>query len=171
MSAKGEWFAVGPEDAYARRTDTDSPPDEEGYTYDAERDERIWTVSPQAGKAGWSTDGGTSGYGLTKKEAEYLAECTGIRERGQEAVREWIKTDAQLGMCRKHIQNLEQERYKYRTWIRKLESRIDCIDDTMVTMMKDKDLAHMIAPVQQPPPRPATPIPPRPVLTTTKPPR
>jgi hypothetical protein len=39
-----------------------------------DRDEmEIWTLSRNPNYAGWNTDGGYSGYGLTKADADFLA--------------------------------------------------------------------------------------------------
>jgi hypothetical protein len=39
----------------------------------AEPHERVWTVSRDPTKTGWETDAGYEGYGLTKAEAQELA--------------------------------------------------------------------------------------------------
>lgn len=40
--------------------------------------ERVWTVSRDPEKPGWNTDGGYEGYGLTRKEAEYLCNAANL---------------------------------------------------------------------------------------------
>ena len=41
---------------------------------DADPSDRVWTVSRQVDEAGWNTDGGHEGYGLTKAQATELAD-------------------------------------------------------------------------------------------------
>lgn len=45
--------------------------------FDPESDEEVWTVS-KTDKPGWNTDCGYSGYGLTKADAEELAEAANL---------------------------------------------------------------------------------------------
>ena len=41
---------------------------------DAEPDDEVWTLSQDPSECeGWNTDGGQIGYGLTKTDAEFLA--------------------------------------------------------------------------------------------------
>ena len=46
------------------------------YEEDKERAEaKIWTLSRSHQEVGWNTDGGYDGYGLTKADAEFLAQA------------------------------------------------------------------------------------------------
>lgn len=36
---------------------------------------QIWTVSSDPNEPGWNTDGGYSGYGLTKQRAQFLCDA------------------------------------------------------------------------------------------------
>lgn len=44
-------------------------------------DERLWTLSRDPTKTGWNTDGGYPGYGLTKADAQKLADAANKGER------------------------------------------------------------------------------------------
>ena len=50
-------------------------------------DECVWTVSRDLGCTGWNTDSGHSGYGLTKADAEELANAANEIERLRAALR------------------------------------------------------------------------------------
>ena len=43
------------------------------FAVDPQHNERIWTVSRKRNEAGWVTDGGIPGYGLTHAQASELA--------------------------------------------------------------------------------------------------
>lgn len=43
---------------------------------DLERD--IWTVSTNPDQAGWQTDAGFPGYGLTRRMAQFLADAANV---------------------------------------------------------------------------------------------
>lgn len=45
--------------------------------------EKVWTVSRDPEKPGWETDGGFSGYGLTKADAQFLADAANEKEARQ----------------------------------------------------------------------------------------
>ena len=47
----------------------------------AEPDECVWTISRDPGCTGWNTDSGHFGYGLTKADAEELANAANEIER------------------------------------------------------------------------------------------
>lgn len=49
-----------------------------GYYYADEHpapEDEIWTVSREPDRAGWNTEGGHAGYGLTKAQADELADA------------------------------------------------------------------------------------------------
>lgn len=50
-------------------------------SYIDEPDECVWTVSRDPNTTGWCTDSGYSGYGLTKADAEELANAANEDER------------------------------------------------------------------------------------------
>jgi hypothetical protein len=41
---------------------------------------RNWTVSRDPNEAGWTTDDGVDGYGLSKKDAQFLADAANEKE-------------------------------------------------------------------------------------------
>ena len=54
---------------------------------DPQPHERVWTVSRDPDETGWETDCGYNGYGLTKADAEELANAANEIERLREALR------------------------------------------------------------------------------------
>ena len=62
-------------------------------SYIDEPDECVWTVSRYPNCTGWNTDSGHSGYGLTKADAEELANAANEIERLRAALREIAKYD------------------------------------------------------------------------------
>lgn len=74
---KRVWYAVGPHQQQSPHHGEIRDDAEPGYSDGYE--ERSWSVSPREGIAGWETDCSHPGYGLTKAEAEFLAECTRLR--------------------------------------------------------------------------------------------
>jgi hypothetical protein len=54
-------------------------------------DECVWTVSRDLGCTGWNTDSGHSGYGLTKADAEELANAANEIERLRAALRPFAR--------------------------------------------------------------------------------
>ena len=56
-------------------------------SYIDEPDECVWTVSRDPNTTGWCTDSGYSGYGLTKADAEELANAANEIERMRDALR------------------------------------------------------------------------------------
>jgi hypothetical protein len=52
-------------------------------------DERVWTLSRNQSTTGWNTDSGHPGYGLTKADAEELANAANEVERMQSVLHEW----------------------------------------------------------------------------------
>jgi hypothetical protein len=57
-------------------------------SYIDEPDECVWTVSRDPNTTGWCTDSGYSGYGLTKADAEELANAANEIERMRAALLE-----------------------------------------------------------------------------------
>ena len=57
-------------------------------SYIDEPDECVWTVSRDPNTTGWCTDSGYSGYGLTKADAEELANAANEIERLRAALRD-----------------------------------------------------------------------------------
>ena len=51
------------------------------YATDPRPEDRIWTVSRNPQKTGWNTDCGYEGYGLTKLDAQELADAANARLR------------------------------------------------------------------------------------------
>ena len=51
-----------------------------GDTVEELAQETIWTVSRQPDECGWQTDGGCHGYGLTKADAQFLADAANRAE-------------------------------------------------------------------------------------------
>ena len=51
-------------------------------------EEHVWTISRDPNDTGWETDGGYSGYGLLKKDAEELANAANQIEKLEAALRE-----------------------------------------------------------------------------------
>ena len=58
-------------------------------------DECVWTVSRDLGCTGWNTDSGHSGYGLTKADAEELANAANEIERLRAALERIAQHDMQ----------------------------------------------------------------------------
>ena len=56
-------------------------------SYIDEPDECVWTVSRDPNTTGWCTDSGYSGYGLTKADAEELANAANEIKRMRDALR------------------------------------------------------------------------------------
>jgi hypothetical protein len=56
---------------------------------DADPQESVWTLSRDPREAGWNTDGGFRGYGLTKADAEELANAANEIERLRAALDEY----------------------------------------------------------------------------------
>lgn len=50
----------------------------------ADPEDRVWTVSPDPRETGWETDCGCEGYGLTKADAELLANAANEIDRLRE---------------------------------------------------------------------------------------
>lgn len=48
-----------------------------------EPEDRIWTLSHDPKHTGWNTDHGTPGYGLTKTQAQELADAANEQEEGR----------------------------------------------------------------------------------------
>ncbi len=48
-------------------------------------DDTVWTVSEDQTKPGWETDGGYTGYGLTKAKAQHLATAANLYEAAEVA--------------------------------------------------------------------------------------
>lgn len=57
-------------------------------SYIDDPDECVWTVSRDPNTTGWCTDSGYSGYGLTKADAEELANAANEIERLRAALQE-----------------------------------------------------------------------------------
>jgi hypothetical protein len=56
--------------------------------YDADENpdnDTIWTVSEDPERAGWNTDSGYHGYGLTKAQAQFLADAANEKIARDEA--------------------------------------------------------------------------------------
>jgi len=55
-------------------------------------DEReIWTLSKNPNEEGWTTDSGASGYGLTRRDAEFLAQAANEKiERQTYDINDWV---------------------------------------------------------------------------------
>jgi hypothetical protein len=60
-------------------------------SYIDEPDEWVWTVSRDPNHTGWCTDSGYSGYGLTKADAEELANAANEIERLREKMKNIIE--------------------------------------------------------------------------------
>lgn len=57
-------------------------------SYIGEPDECVWTVSRDPNTTGWCTDSGYSGYGLTKADAEELANAANENKRLRTVLKE-----------------------------------------------------------------------------------
>jgi hypothetical protein len=64
-------------------------------SYIDEPDECVWTVSRDPNTTGWCTDSGYSGYGLTKADAEELANAANEIERLLEEIQQ-LKHDSTI---------------------------------------------------------------------------
>jgi hypothetical protein len=78
-------------------------------SYIDEPDECVWTVSRDPNTTGWCTDSGYSGYGLTKADAEELANAANEIERLRE-----MKDDWRAAMTENHDLWNENERLRAR---------------------------------------------------------
>ncbi len=62
------------------------------YAVDPQPDETIWTVNRVPTETGWETDNGCYDYGITKANAQFLADAANekmMREELLAAAREW----------------------------------------------------------------------------------
>jgi hypothetical protein len=61
------------------------------FAIDPDPQERIWTVSRHPGFTGWNTDSGDDGYGLTKADAEELANAANFVEQQKQGRGAFVK--------------------------------------------------------------------------------
>ncbi len=71
----GPWYPSGPENAYGNPASLASPARDPSDSDEHDNRQELWTVATSPTGAGWNTDGGYPGYGITERDAAFIAAC------------------------------------------------------------------------------------------------